>query len=105
MKEKLVKILRFLSLSDIGFTLDEITLHTNTVNPRLLLEILKTMGYVRIIDNSTQDNQAEQKYKITSSGRKLLLSQESCELVVPLSILEDVMISYELAIKNALRIY
>ena len=63
------------------------------------------MGYVRIIDYTTQFNLTQQKYKITSSGQKQLLSQESYELIVPLSILEDVMISYELAIKNALRIY
>ena len=105
MKEKLLRILQFLNLSDIGFTLNEITIHTNIANPILLLEVLKSMGYVRIIDYYNQCNQAEQKYKITSSGRKLLLSHESCELIVPLSILEDVMISYELATKKALRIY
>jgi hypothetical protein len=105
LREKLVKILRFLSLSDIGITLNEIALHTNTANPLILLEILRYMGHIRKIEYIDQNHQTGQKYKITSSGRNLLLSQESCILVVPLSILEDVLISYELTTNEALRIY
>ena len=103
MVEELIKILRFLAQSSRGCTPDEVVLHTNTPYVMLLLEILRDKGFVWIVPATDKLSQTSHKYKITSKGRKHVVELRACEAKMPLSVLEESMVDYDLSINRALR--
>jgi hypothetical protein len=100
----LVRILRFLNLSANGYTLDEITIHTNTTNLSLLLEILVSMGFVRKSKQIDMLGKTVLRFLITSKGQKHI-SLDNQKITIPLSIIEEAIANYELTINRVLRNY
>lgn len=104
MIEDLVRILRFLNLSDNGYTLDEVAIHTNTTNPSLLLEILVNMGFVRKSKHIDELGKIVLRFIITSKGHNHI-SLDNQKITIPLSVIEEAIANYELTINRVLRNY